>query len=176
MTLSQQIIQIRYAIASDNILLADFGAQTYYDTFAVDNTPENMMTYLSTAFNPQKQAQELADPMIKFLIAESDGATMGYAKLKFGHAAHEIIATKPMEIARFYARKESIGKGVGAQLMQACLAEAKQNDCDVVWLDVWERNPRAIAFYRKWGFAQVGTQSFQLGDDLQHDWLMARKV
>jgi ribosomal protein S18 acetylase RimI-like enzyme len=60
--------------------------------------------------------------------------------------------------------------------MQACLDEAKQNHCDVIWLDVWERNPRAIAFYRKWGFVQVGTQTFQLGDDLQNDWIMARSV
>jgi hypothetical protein len=27
---------------------------------------------------------------------------------------------------------------------------------DVVWLDIWERNPRAIIFYRKWGFVEAG--------------------
>ena len=48
--------------------------------------------------------------------------------------------------------------------------------CDVVWLDVWEKNLRAIAFYRKWGFIEVGEQTFQLGDDLQQDLLMARAL
>jgi len=46
----------------------------------------------------------------------------------------------------------------------------------VLWLDVWERNSRAIAFYRKWGFVKVGTQDFRLGEDVQHDLLMARDV
>ena len=81
-----------------------------------------------------------------------------------------------MEIGRFYARKAWIGKGVGARLMQACLCEAEAVACDVVWLDVWERNARAIAFYHKWGFTEVGMQVFPLGNDLQRDLLMARPV
>jgi len=167
---------IRSATASDNVLLAEFGAQTFADTFTFDNSPENMAAYLAAAFNADQQARELADPTTKFLIAEIDGTTVAYAKLRFRPAPQAVIGKKPMEIARFYARKESIGKGVGARLMQASLDEAKQNGCDVVWLDVWERNPRAIAFYRKWKFERVGIQPFQLGDDLQNDWLMARKL
>ena len=58
----------------------------------------------------------------------------------------------------------------------ACLAMAARDDYPVVWLDVWEKNPRAIAFYEKWGFKIVGEQSFQLGADLQHDWLMSRSL
>jgi ribosomal protein S18 acetylase RimI-like enzyme len=60
--------------------------------------------------------------------------------------------------------------------MKACLDEAERAGCDLVWLGVWERNPRAIAFYHKWGFEQVGTQTFQLGDDMQSDWIMSRLV
>ena len=56
------------------------------------------------------------------------------------------------------------------------LQETERAGCDVVWLDVWEHNPRAIAFYRKWGFEQVGTQTFQLGEDVQNDWLIVRSV
>jgi ribosomal protein S18 acetylase RimI-like enzyme len=58
--------------------------------------------------------------------------------------------------------------------MQGCLDEAVKRGCDMVWLDVWERNSRALAFYRRWGFVEVGTQTFQLGDDLQHDLLLQR--
>jgi hypothetical protein len=41
---------------------------------------------------------------------------------------------------------------------------------------VWERNPRAIAFYHRWGFLDVGTTTFMLGHDLQTDRVMARRV
>lgn len=169
-------LRIRYATATDNTLLAELGAQTFFDSFAADNTPEDMAAYLDAAFSPKKQAQELADPDSMFLIAELGSDVAGYARLKFGPAPSAIGGQKPVEVARFYICKEWIGKGVGAQLMEACLREARQNGCDVIWLDVWERNPRAIAFYRKWGFTVVGTQKFQLGNDLQNDLLMARQL
>lgn len=169
-------LHIRYATILDNTLLAEVGAETFYDSFAAENTPENMAAYLAESFSPEKQARELADPASKFLIVEAEGLTVGYARLKFGPAPSVITGRRPMEIIRFYARKPWIGKGVGARLMQACLSEAKQAECEVVWLDVWERNSRAITFYRQWGFVEVGTQVFQLGDDPQHDLLMARAV
>jgi diamine N-acetyltransferase len=167
---------IRYATASDNFLLSEVGAETFYDSFAAENTPENMAAYLAESFSSAKQAEELANPASKFLIVEKEGQTVGYAHLKFGQAPAVILSQRPMEIGRFYARKAWIGKGVGAFLMQACLRDAAHANCDIVWLDVWEKNPRAIAFYRKWCFVEVGEQVFKLGDDLQHDLLMARSV
>lgn len=169
-------INIRYATLSDNVLLADLGARTFRDSFATDNTPENMAAYVAKAFDPQIQAKEIGDPFGRFLIAEIDDTVVGYAHLKLGPAPDEVRGRKPVEIARIYADTPWIGKGVGAQLMSACLAIAEREGCDVVWLGVWQRNPRAIVFYRKWGFEQVGTQTFQLGDDLQTDWIMARAI
>jgi diamine N-acetyltransferase len=170
------IYKIRCAKVSDQTLLAEVGAETFYDSFAAENTPENMAAYLAESFSPEKQALELVDPTSKFLIIEENGVTAGYAHLKMGHGLPAIAGVRPMEIGRFYARKPWIGKEVGARLMQACLDEAWRAGCDVVWLDVWEHNPRAIAFYRKWGFVEVGTQVFLLGDDPQRDLLMARTV
>jgi diamine N-acetyltransferase len=169
-------LHIRYATAADNTLLAEIGAETFFDTFAADNTPENMAAYLADTYSPAIQARELADPAAKFMIIESEGEAAGYARIKFGNAPTVIVGERPMEISRLYARKGWIGKGVGARLMEECLNQAERSNCDVVWLDVWSRNHRAIAFYSKWGFIEVGTQVFQLGDDAQHDLLMARAV
>jgi ribosomal protein S18 acetylase RimI-like enzyme len=58
--------------------------------------------------------------------------------------------------------------------MRACLAEAEKRGHDSLWLGVWEHNPKAQAFYRKWGFVEVGTQIFQLGNDPQRDLIMQR--
>lgn len=171
-----ELIKIRLAGPGDNILLADLGRRTFFDTFARDNTPEDMAAYLAASFGPQKQAEELADPLSHFLIAEVDGAPVGYARLHLGEPPATITGRMPVEIVRFYAVREWIGGGVGAALMATCLALAAEKGCDTIWLDVWERNPRAIAFYRKWGFAPVGEQAFQLGGDLQHDLLMQRSI
>jgi GNAT superfamily N-acetyltransferase len=170
------MIRIRQAAIQDNELLAEIGSETFYDSFAADNTPEDMAAYLSASFNPEKQGIELADSQSRFLIAEINDEVIGYTQLRFSPVPQVIAGQKPIEIARFYARKQWIGKGIGAHLMKGCLQEARAAGCDVLWLDVWERNLRAIAFYRNWGFIEVGEQTFQLGNDLQLDLLMARPV
>jgi RimJ/RimL family protein N-acetyltransferase len=37
---------------------------------------------------------------------------------------------------------------------------------------VWERNPRAIAFYAKLGFVEAGDHVFPVGNDPQRDVVM----
>ncbi len=169
-------IQIRVASSVDNHLLAELGARTFFDTFAKDNTPEDMAAYLAASFSPQKQAAEIVDPLTTFLIAEIDGTAVGYARLHSGPAPVEVRGQRPLEIVRLYSDQAWIGRGVGTALMTACLDFAARQGCDTVWLDVWEDNARAIAFYRKWGFEVIGTQPFQLGSELQNDLLMQRVV
>lgn len=55
-------------------------------------------------------------------------------------------------------------------------AEIKARGSDVVWLGVWERNARAIAFYKKYGFVERGEHVFLLGHDRQRDIVMACPV
>ena len=91
-------------------------------------------------------------------------------------SAPSLPAAGSVEIVRIYADMPWIGKGVGPALMQACLDEAQNRGCALIWLGVWEHNPRAQAFYRKWGFEKIGTHTFMLGADPQTDWIMARKI
>jgi GNAT superfamily N-acetyltransferase len=170
--MEKSVIAIRRATPADNMLLAEIGARAFADTFAADNTPEDMAAYLAESFSPEKQAAELADPRGLFLIAAIDGETAGYARLREGAPRGVTSGRRPIEIVRFYALKAWIGRGVGAALLAACLAEAERRGCDAIWLDVWERNPRARDFYARWGFVEVGSQTFQLGSDLQRDIIM----
>jgi ribosomal protein S18 acetylase RimI-like enzyme len=172
----EETIRTRIAGPGDNIHLAELGRRTFYDSFARDNTPEDMAAYLAASFSPEKQAAELADPQTSFLIAEVDGGAVGYARLRLGEPPAAITGRRTVEIVRFYSVIDWIGRGVGAALMSACFRLAGEMGCDTIWLDVWEQNPRAIAFYLKWGFTVVGEQTFQLGSDLQHDLLMQRSA
>ena len=160
--MKQGIIHIRHATPRDNKLLAVIGAETFSDSFAAENTPENMAAYLSASFSAEKQGKELADPRARFLIAEVSGEVVGYAHLRFSAAQPVVDTQNAMEIVRFYARKNWLGKGVGPQLMRACLTEARAAGCHVVWLSVWKKNDRAIRFYRKWGFAELDRRSSSL--------------
>jgi ribosomal protein S18 acetylase RimI-like enzyme len=169
-------VTIRRATADDAGLLVDLGARTFSETFAVDNTAENMAAYLASSFNLAQQTDELADPVATFLIAEVDGAAAGYAKLHAGKPPEEIEGAKPVELVRLYVSREWLGRGVGETLMSACVDAAQHAGHKTIWLGVWERNARAQAFYRKWNFRAVGEHVFQLGSDLQTDILMERVI
>ena len=169
-------VTVRNATDADAGLLAEVGARTFSDTFAADNSPEDMAAYLSTAFGPSLQAAELADPSATFLIAEVDGEAAGYAKLQVNDAPDCVTGGKPIELVRLYAERKYHGRGVGAALMQECLRAAKLSGAHTLWLGVWEHNHRAQAFYRKWGFTEVGSHDFRLGTDIQTDILMAREL
>lgn len=170
---------IRQAVPSDASALATFAAAAFAGTFAVDNTPEDMAAYLAEAFGESQQRAELTDPVCTVLLAEGGDELMGYAMLRDGASpagGSGIAAGRAMEIARLYAGGRWIGTGVGAALMQRCLELAVSRGREWVWLGVWERNARAIAFYARWGFTDVGSQHFQLGADRQTDRIMARRT
>jgi len=163
---------VRLANPDDANLLTELGARTFHETFAADNTPEDMASYLASSFNLERQTSELADDASRFLIAEVDGIAAGYAKLSVGQPAEGIEGSEPIELVRLYVEKKWLGRGVGEVLMRACLEEARRAGCKTIWLGVWERNARAQAFYRKWNFRAVGEHVFQLGSDSQTDILM----
>jgi diamine N-acetyltransferase len=167
---------LRHGKASDAALLAELGERTFSETFAADNSPEDMADYVAAAFSSKQQAAELADPNCLFLIAETNGVAVGYAMLRSGNVLDDVTGAKPIELVRLYVSQESLGSGIGAALMRHCIAEAKQRGYETLWLGVWEHNTRAQAFYRKWNFHEVGNHIFQLGNDPQTDILMQRAI
>ena len=169
-------ITVRPATIDDAHLLTELGARTFQETFAADNTAEDMAAYLASNFSLAQQTKELSDHASILLIVEVDGAAAGYAKLHASDPAKGIEGTEPIELVRLYVSRTWLGSGVGAALMRACLDEARRAGYKTIWLGVWERNARAQAFYRKWNFRAVGEHVFQLGSDAQTDVLMERTI
>ena len=167
------LVHIRQATQHDANILAELGARTFYDAFAMDNNPEDMTTYMAQAFHPGRITAALAKANVYFFLAEVNMQVVGYAKLHAHDGPASLLAKRPLELVRIYADQGWIGKGIGTALMRKCQEQALQNDHDVLWLGVWERNDRAVAFYRKWGFVNAGTHTFMLGQDAQTDLIMA---
>jgi GNAT superfamily N-acetyltransferase len=167
---------IRRGTRDDAGMLAEMAARIFHDTFAAENSPEDMRAYMDEAFAVSRQAEEIDDPRSTFLLAFVDDEPAGYAKLYAGETPSEVAGERPVELARLYADHRWHGRGVGGALMQACFDEARRAGYATMWLGVWERNFRAIAFYQKVGFVECGSHPFQLGSDLQTDLLMSRPL
>jgi diamine N-acetyltransferase len=168
--------QVREATTEDALLIADLSRTTFHDTFAADNKEEDMRLFLDEQFTRGRLMLEVGRPEHRFYLAYEGKEPVGYLKLRYGKIPEGLPAASALEIARLYAVKAYLGKGVGSLLMQLALTQARDEGYDAIWLGVWERNPRAIAFYEQWGFAKFSEVDFLLGNDVQRDWLMWRRV
>ena len=146
--------------------------QTFKETFADDNTEENMQKYLSEGFSIGKLTTEITNPNSEFYLASSTNKTIGYLKINSGQSQTELKDSSSIEIERIYVLNKFHGKNLGQLLYNKALEIAHQKNVEYIWLGVWEKNPRAIRFYKKNGFVEFDKHVFILGDDEQTDIMM----
>ena len=68
-----------------------------------------------------------------------------------------------LEIERIYVSGGFQGEGLGRYLMEQAIQIAVERKKKYIWLGVWEKNERAIRFYKRNGFYKTGTHSFVVG-------------
>lgn len=165
-------VKIRKALLSDIDQLQKIGRQTFEETFSESNSEANMKNYLENGFSKEKINTELNDENSEFHFATLDDKVIGYLKINFGASQTELKDNNALEIERIYVLKEFHGKSIGQLLYNKAIQTAKQKNVEYVWLGVWEKNPRAIRFYKKNGFIEFDKHIFRLGTDEQTDIMM----
>jgi ribosomal protein S18 acetylase RimI-like enzyme len=174
--MTMENIEVKRVTLTDLDQLQEIGRQTFFETFSAGNTEENMKKYLEEVFSVEKLTEELNDKNSEFYFASVDNNVIGYLKLNFGQSQTELKEEKALEIERIYVLKQYYGKNVGQVLYDRAVQIAKLKQADYVWLGVWEKNPRAINFYKKNGFVEFDKHIFKLGDDEQTDIMMRLKL
>ena len=169
-------LSIRTATIADAPILVQIGAQTFFETFAEQNSKEDMDKYLKETFALEKIISEIENRSFSFLLATDNNQIVGYAKLREDINGKYFKETNTFEIERIYVLKSHLSKGVGATLMQSSIDFAERLGFKIIWLGVWENNSRAINFYKRWGFKSFGTHVFILGNDPQTDILMKKEI
>lgn len=154
--------------------LRQLSIDTFVDTFSKQNNPDNMEAYLDKAFNEAQLKSELENPDSFFYFIKSGDTTLGYLKLNTRAAQTDKVLDSALEIERIYIIQSAHGQGFGKALIEFAIEEARKRSLLCIWLGVWERNEKAIAFYKSYGFEVFDTHPFKLGDDMQRDLLMKR--
>ena len=167
---------IRLAAASDAAALAPFAARQFAETFGPDNRPEDIAAHLAASFGADQQRREIADPDMVTLVAEHDRHLAAYAQVRRHAAPACVRGADPVELWRCYVDRPWHGRGLAQRLMAGVHEAAARLGGRTLWLSVWERNPRARAFYERCGFRDVGTGTFVVGSDRQTDRILAMPV
>lgn len=168
--------RIRKLTLADLAALQTVSITTFRETFAKDNTQEDLANYLARNYNREVLSEELQNPDSTFYFLEKAGEVAGYLKVNVGAAQSEEIADNALEVERIYVLPNFKRQGIGRQLIELALRQAQEQQKTVVWLGVWEANHAAIAFYQKMGFVKTGSHSFFMGDDEQTDYILTKQL
>lgn len=169
-------LEIIRVTSTDLELLQRISRDTFYETFAAFNTEADMQQYLKVNLGIERLEEEVNNPFSEFYFARLGNKIVGYLKLNVKSAQTVPEDLNALEIERIYVYKEFHGSSIGQKLFDFAMDHAHKINAPYVWLGVWEKNPRAIAFYLKNGFVEFGKHSFILGEDEQTDILMKIKL
>lgn len=170
------MIEIKKITLNDLAVLKELSIKTFTDTFAKDNTAEDLKSYLDQAYTEEKLATELQNQDSEFYFIYSNNQLAGYLKINTNEAQTETIEDDALEIERIYIDSSFKRLGLGERLFNKALERAKELKKTAVWLGVWEKNFSAMKFYHKIGFTQIGQHSFFMGADEQIDLIMKKEL
>ena len=165
-------IQIKRISVIDVEDLQIISKQTFFETFANENSESDMRNYLDENLSLDTLKKELFNTKSEFYVLSFNEKIIGYLKLNFGEAQTELKNNTSLEIERIYVLKEFHGQNMGQLLYNNVLEIATKHSIKEIWLGVWEKNKRAISFYKKNGFIEFDTHIFKLGNDEQIDIMM----
>jgi len=156
---------LRPAQAGDARNLAALSIQVWLHTYATEGIRDALATFVLAEFTEAKLRQRIQDPQRRLFVAEDAGHLVGYAELDL-EAPREDVPGIQVELTTLYVQEHFGGKGIGTRLLAACAQEARQR-CGHpgLWLSVYHRNERAMAFYRKQGFSERGSFHFEFGGE-----------
>ena len=169
-------LNMRKCTIDDLLVLREFSYNTYNDTFSYMNTPSNMEAYLEQAFDISKLRDELLNSNSLFYFLYANEELAGYLKLNEYIEQSDINDPESIEIERIYVAKEFHGKGLGSILLNKAIDIASIQKKSYIRLGVWEKNHKALLFYKRNGFYIIGKHSFFMGDDEQTDLIMRKDL
>jgi ribosomal protein S18 acetylase RimI-like enzyme len=162
---------ISFASESDALRLSVWAAKRFHQTYTDSMPAGALKTHIAEDFGVTQQRTELLDPNITTLLVEIENEVVGYAQLRLKPIPVTIDYDVTAELWRIYVDKSCHGLGVGRQLLCRVGEIARERSHDKIWLGVWEHNVSAIAFYQKLGFSVVGEHVFNLGGEVQNDFV-----
>ena len=150
--------------------------QTYHETFRRSIHRKIWRNICGVHLTGKKLCRELSDKNSMFFFLLSGEKLAGYLKVNEAPSQTDVNDPASLEIERIYVSGEFQGEGLGRYLMEQAISMAVERKKKYVWLGVWEKNEKAIRFYKRNGFCKIGTHSFVMGDDVQTDHIMRKDL
>jgi diamine N-acetyltransferase len=169
-------VTLRPAGPDDALCLSVLAVQVFLDTYATEGIrPEIAREVLST-YSSDRFKIALGDPRCSITVAERKRHLVGFSQLCFG-AVHDLAPVGAQaELLRLYIQEPFTGAQLGTQLLRRAEQVAAANGATVLWLTPWVHNHRALAFYRRRGYADCGLTHFVFEGERHENRVFAKRL
>jgi ribosomal protein S18 acetylase RimI-like enzyme len=178
-----ETVRLRRATEADAAALALVGGATFLEAFTWMLPGVDIIAHAAKNHTAEAYAAYLSKPETRVTLAVTgEDAPVGYAMLTAPELPSFAVQPTDIELKRIYlfSRFRSapmVGDSAlrpAQALMNAAVADARALGRTRLLLGTHAGNLRAIAFYRRNGFAEAGTRTFQVGTQVCCDLIFAK--
>lgn len=175
---SRLVINVRRASLPDASVISDLGVHVFTASFGHSVTPHQLQTFLDESYSTNATIRDITDPLKDmFVAANSKGDIYGFVLLTRGTSDPCIAHLEStIELQRVYVHPQKHGLGIGKMLIEEVEALGREWGYKHIWLGVWEENCKAQMVYQKLGYKVGGDHGFTIGDVVQTDHIMIKKL
>jgi ribosomal protein S18 acetylase RimI-like enzyme len=111
-----------------------------------------LSTYLDLVFGREVLAVELGNSSIQYYVAFVDDKPAAFMKLNLNSNLPGLAPEMGIELEKLYVLPAFKGVGIGRLFLAQAIRVVKEQEKEVFWLAVLDKNDQGIAFYEKAGF------------------------
>jgi GNAT superfamily N-acetyltransferase len=165
---------IRRAGPQDAPAVVAISRSTFVETFGDLYSAQDLSAFLDESYDLDRTRADLADPAKAFWLVEDQGQVVGHALAGPCGLPHAEVTPACGELKRFYLLKAFQNGGTGKRLFGEIMDWLVKDGPRDLWIGVWSENHGALRFYHRQGFEQVGTYGFQVGETVDHEFILRR--
>ncbi|MFZ6641369.1 GNAT family N-acetyltransferase [Undibacterium sp. TC4M20W] len=169
-------VYIRPATQDDALCLSVLATQVFLDTYATTGIRPAIAREVLQSFSIAAIATLLDLPGTFFHVAESDGHLLGFSQITVGRRQELVSAICPAELDRLYVQEPFTRMRLGSQLLHAAETSAASHGADLMWLTPWAHNARALQFYAKQNYADIGRTSFLMDGEAHENRVLCKQL
>lgn len=172
-----EVVTLRPATPLDAAMLAVVGSATFLEAYVWAMPGKDIVDFCLSRHTTAAYAAYLAaaDTRITLAVTGED-APVGYAMVCAPEFDAIDLQPGDAELKRIYRLYRYRSGRTGQRLMDAALADARSMGRTRLLVGTNAGNLRAIEFYRRNGFTDVGTRTFVVGEQVCCDLVLGRSL
>ena len=167
-------IALRPAVASDALCLGVLATQVFLDTYASEGIRAAIAREVLASFSTATMHSLIVQGRSRLWVAERVGHLIGFAQMTAGTTQGLVQTARPAELDRLYVQEPFTRSGVGSALLRQAERAAAGHRCTALWLTPWVHNVRALTFYARHAYQNLGITTFLMDGEAIENFVLAK--